>query len=658
MAGPLEAKLRGILVEHLDEDDVRILSFDLGIDYGRLGGQSKSDRVAALIEFCRKHSVLGQLVHTLRAQHPDVQINVPDSDIPDHDRRIKIEFLVESDIISFGNQKRAELIQRLAELFDIESDEIHVLTEASTGKHVRVLLGMSQSSADKVAFPASKDRRFDALYKECGVREIKPISAELGRWERLSFWRSHRFRGMLRLLLYLGGFGLLLFAGLGLTLQPIPQGILGGLLHSARTSGRELLSRAFEEDSRAELSLLVYAMLGALPGLLAWGGLLQIFTRFMGKVYKIKNSRQALEYTFLSVFGPLFFRYPFIFIQEGRVDPKSQGLPQGDPEGPGGPCLYIVFNDSAVVLEHGGRRIGVVGPKVYTANRFEKVYQVLDLRPQTRTVEASVITRDGIPVKAKIGATFRICWRGEPTAKFPYPADPDALLRAAAGQDVFSFGQEKKERSWADRVGANLDVILRTIVARYRLDELLEPRDPGISPRSDLERVLRVELRKMAANYGAEILEVRLEPFEFDIDFPIKQQWMDTWRTFWEGQAHIREAQAEASAIRIREMAHAYAQLEMIAAVTREFQGTPDTKSIPMDLITLRFVEVISKMASNPESAIYLPHEALQTLEGVRKMLEEAKVATPSLTGRQPSELGTGDMTSNDPKQPPNVLNG
>jgi hypothetical protein len=75
-------------------------------------------------------------------------------------------------------------------------------------------------------------------------------------------------------------------------------------------------------------------------------------------------------------------------------------------------------------------------------------------------------------------------------------------------------------------------------------------------------------------------------------------------------------------------------------------------------LIVSRFVEVISRMAANPESAIFLPHEALQTLEGVRKMLEEAKAATPSLTGRQPSELGTGDMTSNDPKQSSHVISG
>jgi regulator of protease activity HflC (stomatin/prohibitin superfamily) len=268
-----------------------------------------------------------------------------------------------------------------------------------------------------------------------------------------------------------------------------------------------------------------------------------------------------------------------------------------------------------------------VGPSVYTAGRFEKIQQVIDLRPQTRTTTASLITRDGIPVKVEVGATFRIRWRGEPTARVPYPADPDALLQAAAGQAVFRAENGQPTLiNWAGRISVNLDSTLRTIVARYRLDELLEPRDLGVHPRSDLERNYAEELKKVAGDLGAEITEVRLGAFEFDIaDADIKRQWMDTWREGWAGQVRVREAQAEAGAIRTREMAQAYAQLEMIAAITREFQSMTGDESIPVDLITLRFIEVIGRMAANPESAIFLPREALQTLDGVRKMLQEAR---------------------------------
>ena len=631
-----QAKLSQTISYHLDEGDLRVLCYDLGVDYERLAGGSKADKVTALVEFCEQRGLVRQFLRTLRvflktlqALRPDVKAALKDIsgiDVKDGNHWTKVEFLIKADIISFGNQKRAELIQHIAEQFNIEQDEIHVLTEVSAdAKHVCLILGMSLPDARSLASPHVVDTRFDRLRQEFNIRQIRLID-QPGRWERLSLWKSHRLRGLLRLLLYFSGLAVFALMGMELAALRFPE---------AATREREL-----------------WAAIAALPGFIVWIALLAILTRFMQIIYDLGPRRQTFEYLFLSVFGPLLFRYPYVFVSGGQVEAKSKELPQGDPDGPGGPCLYIIFNDSAVVLERGSRRIGIVGPSVYTAGRYEKIYQTLDLCPQTRSTIAAVITRDGIPLKTQVGVTFRIRWRGEPTAKFPYPADPDALVQAAAGLAVFKTDQGVSMRTWADRVGGNLDVVLRNIIARYRLDELMEPRDPGLRPRSDLMRNYTEALQGMARNFGAEITEVRVEPFEFGIDLPIKQQWMDTWREAWAGQVRVREAQAQASAIRMREMAHAYAQLEMIAAITREFQPRPGTESLPMDLITLRFVEVISKMAANPESAIYLPHEALQTLEGVRKMLEESRHVTPSLTSHSPSEPGEGETTFDNPKQP------
>jgi regulator of protease activity HflC (stomatin/prohibitin superfamily) len=554
---------------------------------------------------------MSQFLSTLRSQCRDIAAKLPDIPVADSGKRAKIEFHIKSDIISFGNQQRAELVQTIAELFDIEQDNIHVLTEATAGAEVHLLLGMPQADANRLAKPVQVDSRFDKLYKEYHVELIQLQEGKLGRWEKLSLWKSHRAHGYLRLLLYFGGIGVLLLYGL-VFVRP--------LLPDPNESGAYLFRLPNAETSRFYL----VAVLAALPGLAAWVALLVILAKFMQTIYTIGDFRQTFDYFLLCMFGPLFFRYPFVFIQEGQVTQKAQEMPQGNPKGPGGPCLLIIFNDSAVVTERAGRRIAVAGPQVYTAGRFEKIYQTLDLRPQTRSTTTTYITRDGIPIKTQIGATFRIRWKGEPSAKLPYPADPDALLQAAASLAVYDLGQGKEVRTWADRVGSNLDVELRSIIARYRLDELIEPRDPGLRPRSDLIRNLTEALQKMAANFGAEIIEVRLDAFEFDSDLQwIKQQWLDTWRTPWEGQVQVREAQAKAGAIRMKEMAQAYAQLELISAITREFKPAAD-ESIPIGLIVLRFVEVISRMAANPDAAIFLPREALQTLQGVQTLLQEA----------------------------------
>ncbi len=620
-----QANVHRIFVDCLDEGQARILCFNLGIDYdslcrdpktGKPQARPKSETLEALIEFCQRHRIVSQFLRALRSQCRDVAQKLPDIPVADSEKRAKIEFHVKADIISFGNQQRAELVQTVAELFDIEQDDIHVLTEETNGAEVHLLLGMPEKDADRLARPVETDSRFDTLHKDYHVRLIQLQEGKLGRWEKLSLWQSHRVHGGLRLLLYLCGFLVLLLLSEELVLLVFPE---------AQPPRSELLT-----------------FLGALPGLAAWVALLVILGKFMQTLFTFDDSRQAFDYFFLCVFGPLFFRYPFVFIQEGQVTDKSKAMPQGDPDGPGGPCLLIVFNDSAVVTERAGRRIAVAGPQVYTAGRFEKIYQTLDLRPQSRSATATCITRDGIPIKAQIGATYRIRWKGEPSAKFPYPADPDALLLAAAGQAVYDFGEGKEVRSWTDRVGANIDVELRNIIARYRLDELLESRDPGLKPRLDLIRNFTEALRKMAANYGAEIIEMHLDTFEFDPELQwIKQQWMDTWRVPWEGQVQVRTAQAEASAIRMKEMAQAYAQLELISAVTREFKATDD-ESISIDLIILRFVDVISRMAANPDAVIFLPHEALQTLEGVKRMLQDTKKESISSL-ESPDAIGPGE---------------
>lgn len=628
-------ELQVILGQTLNEDQVRQVCFDLGIDLERLKEPSQAGTVAALIEFCRRRSLLQQLQTTIRWYKPGVKFETVFSD---GGSRVKVEIEVNLDILSFSSQQRSELVQAIAEQFHVAQDDIHVLTEAAGSTWV--VLGMPRQDAEKlVAAYGQKDSRFQALDEAFGILRIHMAASEPGRREKLSVWQSHRFRGAVRLILYLGGFLIMILSGVALARNRVPR-------MDVFTVVGAVLKGDFSVEHLGQFVL--WTVLGALPGAIAWAALPVILAKFVGKLYHVGSPWETFEYMFLCVFGPLFSSYPLVIVKEGQVEAKSRTLPQGKPNGPGGPCRFVVHNDSAVIIERGGRRVAVVGPSSYVAGRFEKIHQIIDLRPQTNTTTASVITRDGIPVKVQAGITFRIRWRGEPTAEEPYPADPDALLQAAAAQAVVRAESGKPTlRNWADRVGGSLDGTLRNIVARYRLDELLEPHDPGARPRSDLERNYAEELKKSASGMGAEVTEVRLGAFEFDkVDLDIKRQWMDTWQSWWTGQARALQAQAEATATHTREMADAYAQQEMIAAITRELQSASREGSIPDDLITLRLVEVIRQMAANPESAVYLPPEALQTLDGARKMLQEAKQA-PELAlpaGKLPASGATSTL--------------
>jgi len=95
---------------------------------------------------------------------------------------------------------------------------------------------------------------------------------------------------------------------------------------------------------------------GFTAGLTAWIGLLAILTKFMQIIYADRHRKDNFRVLVPEHVGPLFLRYPFVFVQEGQVTPKPNRCLQGNPDGPGGPCLFIVFNDSAIVTERGGRR--------------------------------------------------------------------------------------------------------------------------------------------------------------------------------------------------------------------------------------------------------------------------------------------------------------
>ncbi len=629
---PWQQNLIDLLTQEFDQDQLRVLCYNLGLDYERLGGETRGNKARALVEFCAQHDLGHQLARAMRAIHPKLKLS-PDT-VPGQARRTRVELGLNLDILTFGNQKRSRLVQDLARRLDVPSSEIYILTEASVMLQVKgkpkagtqIVLGMPAPAAK--ALLTWHGDEWDEFAQEFRVQRIRRQRS--GWYASLVSSPARRASGKILLLAYLAS---LVFVG-----------VCSYLLAFLRHHGP------------ASLTLIeyLYIGLGILPGLLIWIATPLIVTRFMTLIYNLGTFGEAFDYMFLLVFGPLV-RPPYVFVQEGKVSPKSQSLPQARPEGPGGPCLFIVFNDSAVILERAGHRVGVIGPTVYEAGPFVKVHQVLDLRPQARDVTATVFTRDGIPVKTQIGVTFHIRWQGEPSTDKPYPADPDALFQAMNGQAVF-VGAQREVRNWADRVGGNLDVILRNIVARYRLDELLAPPSIGSPPRSntglafadrgpirtDIERDLHNALKAMAANFGAEITEVRLGAFEFD-EPKIKEQWMETWKAGWEGLAQIRKAKADAQAIRTREMAHAYAQLEMIAAITREFQRTTDNEAIRVDLVMLRFIEVIGRMVADPESAIFLPREALETLDGVRKMLGEAKETELQL--QSPNEDSTSSIS-------------
>jgi regulator of protease activity HflC (stomatin/prohibitin superfamily) len=371
--------------------------------------------------------------------------------------------------------------------------------------------------------------------------------------------------------------------------------------------------------------------LGMVPGALALVGVLIAGAAFVRAVYDLANWQEGLQYAWRLLFGgaPLstselsgtvpanFSPYPFIVVKEGRIDERHESSLLARWGGPG---TVTVFNDSAVVLERFGRYVRVAGPGSVFLERFERVREVLDLRPQERTEMASAITKDGLYVRSEVQVRFQLA---RPTAQLtpstphvPYPVYKWALMRAAQchawrvhlDQDV------EGEFRWPERVMGNVGSSLRAIVADYSLDELLEPYEMDRDPRQEISQKLHHQLNASARNFGAEVLDVRMTALEPTRE-EIKRERIASWQAPRRRDARTEIAKGEAKVIRELGEARAYAHLEIVNALARAFQEISEQDlEVASDFVMMRIVNTLREIWKQPNGA-FISSQALHTLQ-------------------------------------------
>ncbi len=138
----------------------------------------------------------------------------------------------------------------------------------------------------------------------------------------------------------------------------------------------------------------------------------------------------------------------------------------------GGPVQVVIPNGYAAVTERNARFLRVLPPGFHVLGRFEYLLGVVDLQPQSRTTPepVSLLTREGIPVKAEIGLTFAIDPGDAPTPLRPFPFRPEAVRKAAYGGAV---GANGKVSTWDGGPLGKAVGALSGWVVSHTLDELL-----------------------------------------------------------------------------------------------------------------------------------------------------------------------------------------
>jgi len=381
----------------------------------------------------------------------------------------------------------------------------------------------------------------------------------------------------------------------------------------------------------------VVAFIAVLPILLALARVPLTAARFLEGLYDIRSAMDAYTFLVRMLFGPWKKFEPFLKVENGKITLGAGSVLHVA----GGPGFMVIYNDSAVVTERFGMPYRVLGPGFPSLERFEKVWEIVDLRPQRWAYTVSAMTREGIPVSCVADVSFKIDDRvpdehghlqaKQPTTKEPYPYTEQAVFRAATSRWVRDRQWKKWPMDWAGRVVVGFtEGTLRDILAEYRLDWLIAPTGGNTEPpRETIRRRLEEQLRVKAERVGAKIISVDLGEIKV-ADEQVSHQWIEAWQADWESRALAARMEGEAELLRM-DIAQAQAQAEMIIRLTQELQaGITSEDELRPYLLATRFVQALNLLSYDPYTRVRMPPEAIQTLQ----RLQQALGSAPSLPGR------------------------
>jgi regulator of protease activity HflC (stomatin/prohibitin superfamily) len=299
----------------------------------------------------------------------------------------------------------------------------------------------------------------------------------------------------------------------------------------------------------------------------------------------------------------------------------------------GGPGRINIPDGNVAVSEINSRFYRVISSGQHALDRFEYIHTVLDLRPQDRTdPEVKLQSKDGLELVTDVSATFKIDAPDTNTSiEQPFPYDVETVRMLAYNEYNLADG---KISSWEDNALATVKGALSASVSSFSLDQLLQDELTQIGAhltiRRDVERDARIKLR----DQGIDLIRVRIGGFRFSDD--VTELRIKNWRTEWENQARIIRAEGEVRAIEEMEIARANAEIDLVKAISEGIQQARQQgyQGDIREIISLRFIELLEKMAIESGSEVHIPEKLLSQIQNLHNQLQ--------------SNLGQNSITNGD----------
>lgn len=311
-------------------------------------------------------------------------------------------------------------------------------------------------------------------------------------------------------------------------------------------------------------------------------------------------------------------RSPVLRVQAGQVDLEAPPLLHRV----GGPARLVIDLNSVVVTSKLGRLSRVLGPGVHTLAAFERVWDVVDLRPQRRSLTVTFMTRDGIPASCQVGIVCRVARDADlPTPEGAAPAgtapySEAAILKVTTEKFVRKSEGHDRVADWVVGIANGaLDGVVRDVLEKHRLDEFLDPRvsmdeesraskTPGRVERliPELEQEIAQQVRATGLARGIVVERVELGVIR-PVEPAVSRQWLEFWQAKTQRKVDEQAMKAESTRLRLAEDMRAELQVTFLDRMLKELEGLRDKGvEVPPQLILVSYIEAINSVYdSNPQ---------------------------------------------------------
>lgn len=365
-----------------------------------------------------------------------------------------------------------------------------------------------------------------------------------------------------------------------------------------------------------------------------------------------EDRRESIQKFRMLLFYVLGMQYPYWAVK-GRATHEVEKRIDGD--------FFVSWAKPGAIWTYSHQVVGVSagiyfdnieGPGIVFTDTYQRPIAVVDLRTQLRTAEVEAVTRDGVPIRAVVFASFALDrenwpkknWRSEDLRRLsedvkanphlaqgleidrPIGSYPYSTGRVRAALSMTSIHSSYEERGdkiihWDEWVVAQIKNAARRVISQRTLNELWHPQQnrPGWGALDEMANEIRTIVEPQLRRAGIVLFGGRIVNYVLSADSQIAKQQIESWKTIWTQKIKALEAEAQAIYQEQIEKAHAYAKstfLETVAtAIQRARTEHPD---LPRHVIATYFIHAIEEyLQTGPTDST----QAKQHLETIRNII-------------------------------------